>query len=335
MRCARFVLAMVMIFGLALPVAQARAAQLEKVRCSEAVRGFFFLPLYLGQALKSFEKQGIEIEFVPTQGGPLAMQALLSGDVEVCAIGHGQVANLYAQGKPTRIIFEMQDKCTFYLVGKPGVASLKDLGGKNMGVTKFGSETHGVGRALAAWAGFDPETGINMIETGGMGTMAAALEADRVQAALAWQPMVGKLEQAGKAKVLATLNTAEDSARYFGSPDYSFSVLQVTPEYAKAKPETLKRFVAAVLEAQTWLREHSAAEVAKLAAPYFEGMSEADIAMSVDRDRQAFSASGIVSRQGHDTAMRIFQDAKILTKPVAFEDLVDNSFTEAAKALKK
>ncbi len=313
----------------------AQAAPLEKVRCSEAVRGFFFLPLYLAQSLKYFEKQGLDVEFVPTQGGPLAMQALITGDVDVCATGHGQVAHLFSQGKPTRIVFQMQDKCTFYLMGRPELTNIKDIAGKNVGCTKFGSETYAVGRALAAGAGLDPDTGITMLETGGMATMAAALDAGRVDAALAWQPLVGKLESAGKAKVLATLNTAEDSTRYFGSPDYSFSVLQVTPEFASKKPDTVKRFVAAVLEAQTWLREHSSAEVAHMAAPYFEGMSEGDIAMAVDRDRQAFSATGEVSRQGHDTAVRIFQDAKILTKPVRFEDLVDNSFVQAAGAAKK
>ncbi len=312
----------------------AQAAQLEKVRCSEAVRGFFFLPLYLAQALKTFEKHGLEVEFVPTQGGPMAMQALITGDVDFCATGHGQVANLYAMGKPTRIVFQMQDKCTFYLVGRPELAGLKDIAGKNVGCTKFGSETHAVGRALAAGAGIDPEKGLTMVETGGMATMAAALESGRVEAALAWQPMVGKLEQAGKAKVLAALNTVEDSKKYFGSPDYSFSVLQVTPELASKKPGTVKRFVAAVLEAQDWLRGHSSAEVAKLAAPYFEGMSETDIAMAVDRDRQAFSVSGEVSKEGHDTAVRVFTEAKILTKPVSFEELVDNSFVKSAKAEK-
>jgi NitT/TauT family transport system substrate-binding protein len=58
------------------------AKDIEKVSCSEAVRGFFFVPLYIADGLKFFRDEGLDVEIVSTQGGPLAMQALAAGDVQ-------------------------------------------------------------------------------------------------------------------------------------------------------------------------------------------------------------------------------------------------------------
>lgn len=306
------------------------AAELEKVRCSEAVRGFFFLPLYVAHGLKLFEKQNLAVEIDSTQGGPLAIQALLAGDVQFCAAGHGQVANVYSQGKSTKIVNLMQDKCTFYLVARPEIESIAALKGKTVGCSKIGAETDAVGRALVAKAGLDPQKDIDMQGVGGMGTMAGALENNRVQAVMAWQPLTNMLVNSGKGKLLARLNTAADSKKHFGSPDYSFSILQVTDAFIKERPETVQRFVNALVEAEKWLLAHSSEETAKVVVPYFQGMDEKTIADAVTADREAFTSTGVVSKEGHETAVRVFTEAQILTKPVPFEAIVDNSFSQKA-----
>jgi NitT/TauT family transport system substrate-binding protein len=308
----------------------AQSKDLEKVACSEAVRGFFFVPLYVAHGLKFLEENGLDAEIVSAQGGPLAMQALVAGDVQFCATGHGQVANMYANGKSTKIVNQMQDKCTFYLVGRPETRTIEELKGKMIGCTKIGAETFAVGRTLAAGVGLDPEKDVTMVGVGGMATMASALENDRVQAIVAWQPLTEKLIQERKGVEIARLNTARDSKKYFGSPQYSFSVIQVTDEYIKKKPEIVQRFVNAMVKAEKWIVSHKPDEIAKVVAPYFSGMDIAAVKSSVEQDKEAFSSSGIVSREGHETAVKVFAEAKILNKPVSFEAIVDNSFSDKA-----
>jgi NitT/TauT family transport system substrate-binding protein len=308
----------------------AKAQSLEKVSCSEAVRGFFFLPLYVAHGLKFFEQQGLDVTIDSAQGGPLAMQALVAGQVQFCATGHGQVANMYAEGKSTKIVNLMQDKCTFYLVGRPEIKEIKALKGKTVGCTKVGAETFAVGRYLAAREGLDPEKDIIMIGVGGIATMASAMENDRVQAVVAFQPLTSKLIADGKGTLLAKLNTKQDSLKWLGSPDYSFSVIQVTDEYIKNHPDTVQKFVTAIVAAEKWLLANPADEIAKVLAPYFSGMDPGVIKTSVDQDREAFSATGIVSQEGHTTAVKVFRDAGILKEDVPFDAIVNNSFTEKA-----
>lgn len=306
------------------------AQSLEKVSCSEAVRGFFFLPLYVAHGLKLFEHQGLDVTIDSAQGGPLAMQALVAGQVQFCATGHGQVANMYAEGKSTKIVNQMQDKCTFYLVGRPDIKEIRSLKGKTLGCTKIGAETFAVGRYLVAKEGLDPEKDITTTGVGGISTMASALENDRVQAVMAFQPLTSKLLAEGRGTLLARLNTREDSLRWFGSPDYSFSVIQVTDDYIRTHPETVQRFINAIVAAEKWLLGNNADEIAKVVAPYFSGMEHEVISASVEQDREAFSKTGLVSKEGHSTAVKIFRDAAILKKDVPFDAIVNNSFTEKA-----
>jgi NitT/TauT family transport system substrate-binding protein len=325
-------LALALMIMLALGVAGAAAAKdLQKVLVSEAVRGFFFVPLYVADGKGFFKDQGLDMEIVSAQGGPLAMQALIAGQVQFCATGHGQVANMWAKGKSTKIVNQMQDKCTFYLIGRPEVRDIASLKGENLGCTKIGAETFAVGRYLAAKAGLDPAKGINMVGVGGMGPMASALTNDRIQATMAWQPLVTKLLAEKKAAMLARLNTAADSRKYFGSPDYSFSVLQVTDETIKNNPGLVQKFVNAMVAAEKWIATADLDELTKVLAPYFQGMDQATIKASLKMDKEAFSKNGLVSKQGHATAVKVFTEAQVITKPVPFEAIVDNSFSDRAQ----
>lgn len=309
----------------------AAGKELQKVLVSEAVRGFFFVPLYVAHGKKFLEQQGLDMEIVSAQGGPLAMQALIAGQVQFCATGHGQVANMWAKGKSTKIVNQMEDKCTFYLIGRPEVKDIAQLKGKNVGCTKIGAETFAVGRYLAAKAGLDPAKDISMVGVGGMGSMASSLENNRIQATVAWQPLVTKLMAGKKVKMMARLNTAADSQKHFGSPDYSFAVLQVTDEFIKKDPATVQKFVNAMVAAEKWIAAASLDELAKVVAPYFQGMDMATIKASLEMDKEAFSKTGLVSKEGHNTAVKVFTEAKVITKPVPFEAIVDNSFSQKAQ----
>jgi NitT/TauT family transport system substrate-binding protein len=312
-----------------------QAKDIEKVACSEAVRGFFFVPLYVADGKGFFEKEGLKVEIVSAHGGPMAMQALIAGQVQFCATGHGQVANLFEKGKKTKIVNQMQDKCTFSMVGRPEIKQIKDIKGKLIGCTKIGAETYGVGRFLAAKAGLNPEKDITMVEVGGIATMAGALENNRIQATMAWEPLTSKLLSERKGVLLARLNSREDSLKHFGSPSYSFSVIEVTEEYLKKNHKTVQKFVNAMVAAEKWIASHSIDELVGVVSPYFSGTEKDILEIALENDREAFSKDGLVTREGHNTALKVFMDAGMIEQNVAFEDIVDNSFSQRALKISK
>jgi NitT/TauT family transport system substrate-binding protein len=309
----------------------ASAKELEKVLVSEAIHGVFFLPFYLAHSKGFFEDEGLDVELVTAQAGPLAMQALLAGQVQFCATGHGLIANLYTKGKVTKIINQMQSRCTFYLLGRPEIKSIADLKGKSVGCTKIGAESYAIARAILARAGLDPDKDVTLVGVGGMGTTASALENNRCQAVIGWQPLTDKFLKEGKAKVLATLNTKEGSMKHFGSPDYSFTIIEVTEEYMKSNPDTVQRFVNALVRAEKWVTSHSAKEMVPDVLPYFKGMDPEMLKASIEEDMPAFSPTGLVPEQGHEAVIKVWIDAGMLKESVPFEAIVDNSFSQKAQ----
>lgn len=327
----RFCLTALLFLLLAIPAAQAAEAPLIKVKVTEAIHGVFFLPLYLAQGLKFFEKQGLDVEIITTEAGPLAMQALLSGEVQFCATGHGLVANMYRKGQSTKIVNVMQDRCTFYLMGRPEVADIPSLKGQSVGVTKVGAESFAIARAILARAGLDPEKDATLVGVGGMATTASALVNNRCQAVVGWQPLTARFLAEGKSRNLARLNTAEDSLRYLGYPSYSFTIIQVTDAYLQQHAPIVQRFVNALVATEKWLAGRSSAELARAAAPYFPGLAPELLEASIEQDRAAFSTTGLVSPEGHESVVKVWLDAKILDQPVPFQAIVDNSFSQKAQ----
>lgn len=303
----------------------------EKIKVSEAIHGVFFLPLYVAHGKKFFQDEGLEVELLTAQAGPLAMQALLAGQVQFCATGHGLIANLYNKGKPTTIVNQMQSRCTFYLMGRPDIKQITDLKGKNVGCTKIGAESYAIARALVGREGLDPNKDVTFVGVGGMGTTASALANNRCQAVIGWQPLTHKFEKEGKSSRLATLNTEKGSQRHFGAPGYSFTIIEVTNDYLKKRPEIVQKFVNALVRAEKWIQKAKVDEMAQVAQPYFMNMDKEILKASIQEDLPAFSPTGIVDKSSHDAVIRVWMDAGLLDKPVPFEAIVDNSFSKKAQ----
>lgn len=91
-----------------------------------------------------------------------------------------------------------------------------------------------------------------------------------------------------------------------------------------------------MVSAEKWIATHSINELVDAVSLYFPGIGKDIIKISLDNDREAFSKDGLVTREGHNTALKVFMDAGIIKQNVAFEDIVDNSFSQMAlKASKK
>ena len=221
------------------------------------------------------------------------MQALVAGEVQFCATGHGQVANLFQQGKRTLVVNQLQHRNSFYLLGRPEVASIDALKGKKIGVTQVGAETYGLARFLVTKGGLAPDRDVDVVGVGGMDTMAAALESDRIQAAVAWQPLVTRLVSAGKARVLAGVVTEAESRQYLGAPFYAFSVIIVSPEYAQKHRATVQKFVNAMVKAERWMQGQEPAEVVKALVPYFSAIDMDVLQRALVADWTSYSTTGL------------------------------------------
>jgi NitT/TauT family transport system substrate-binding protein len=100
----------------------------------------------LGMRGGMFEKYGLDIELLYTQGGPESHQAVISGSMDVaCGGGIESVIGAYSRGAPLRIIgSEMigSPDTYWYVPSNSPIKSLADAAGKTISYSQNGSSSH-------------------------------------------------------------------------------------------------------------------------------------------------------------------------------------------------
>jgi len=100
----------------------------------------------LGKRAGIFQKHGLDVEILFTQGGPEAYQAVISGSMDVsCGGGIEGAIGAYAKGAPLRIIgSEMvgSPDTYWYVVANSPIRSLQDAAGKTISYSQNGSSSH-------------------------------------------------------------------------------------------------------------------------------------------------------------------------------------------------
>jgi ABC-type nitrate/sulfonate/bicarbonate transport system substrate-binding protein len=96
------------------------------------------LPIFVAMELGLFASENLDAKTVFIQGGPTAMAALLSGDVDYVKVAGIPAARAIAQGAPLMIAAGFQPYIDYTLIGAKKITNLNDLKGKVVGVTGAG-----------------------------------------------------------------------------------------------------------------------------------------------------------------------------------------------------
>jgi NitT/TauT family transport system substrate-binding protein len=107
----------------------------------------------LGQNAGIFEKHGLALDVLYTQGSGETIQSVLSGSLDI-GIGPGThaVFGAFAKGAPIRMIgasFTGARDQLYYVRGDSPIRGMKDADGKTIGISTTGSSSHMLALALA------------------------------------------------------------------------------------------------------------------------------------------------------------------------------------------
>jgi NitT/TauT family transport system substrate-binding protein len=142
------------------------------------------LPFRVALARGLFKAQGLEIQPIFVRGGPAAMAALLSGEVDFAEIGGAQaVMRTRARGADVTMIGLISNTVSYQLLGNKNTRGLEELRGKILGVTGAGAFSDFAMRIFLRRRGIDPDKDVTLRAIGGSALRAAALEKGLVAAA--------------------------------------------------------------------------------------------------------------------------------------------------------
>ncbi len=185
-----------------------------------------------------FKQQGLQIEPILIRGGPAAMAALASGEVDFAQIGGAQaVMRSRARGLEVSIIGSISNATNYQLVGGKSTRSLEDLKGKMLGVTGAGAFSDFALRTFLRRQGIDPDKDVTLRAIGGSALRATALEKNLVAAAPFTPEDTVRLTRIGFpmiANLSDTLNIPQ-------------SIIATRNEVLEKMPDTAKRFLKAFI----------------------------------------------------------------------------------------
>jgi NitT/TauT family transport system substrate-binding protein len=233
------------------------------------------LPFRVALAKGYFKDQGLMVEPIFVRGGPTAIAALVSGNVDFGSIGGAQAPiRSRARGLDLHIIASLSNFTNYTLIASKEIKRLEDLRGKVIGVTGAGAFSDFTIRLLLKRNNLDPDKDVVLRAIGTTVVRAVALERGAIAAAPFTAEDAIRLLDKGYS-LIVNLNEALRVPQ---------SIYVTTGEMLEKHPETAKRFLKATILGMQFAK-HNKREAIK--AGYAAGLTgEADI---VNRSYDLFS----------------------------------------------
>jgi ABC-type nitrate/sulfonate/bicarbonate transport system substrate-binding protein len=196
------------------------------------------LPYRIAIAKGFFRDQGLSVEQIFVRGGPTAIAALISGNVEFGSIGGAQAPiRSNARGLDLQILASLSNYTNYTLLGSKDTKTIEQLRGKLIGVTGAGAYSDFAIRIFLRRHNIDPERDVTLRAIGGTSLRAIALEKGVIQAAPFTAEDTIKLVDKGY-PMIVNLNEALRIPQ---------SILVTRGEMLQKSPETSKRFLKAMI----------------------------------------------------------------------------------------
>ena len=142
------------------------------------------IPFRAALARGYFKQQGLQIEPILIRGGPAAIAALVSGEVDFAAIGGAQaVFRSRARGLDLSTIACTSSTTNYILLGNKQTRTVEDLRGKMIGVTGAGTYSEFAMKAFLKKHNINPDKDVTLRAIGGTVLRAAAIEKGIIAAA--------------------------------------------------------------------------------------------------------------------------------------------------------
>src|SRR6266576_6584387 len=151
------------------------AQTLDKLRLGYSGTGLNNYTLEMGKRLGIFRRNGLDVEVVYVNSGSLLNQALIAGTFDV-SLSQGSEAMLAKlRGADMRIVAVIANRFNHVYITAPSITSIKQLKGKRIAVSRFGSGSHFQSNLALKEGGLDPEKDVTILQIGNSGARITAI----------------------------------------------------------------------------------------------------------------------------------------------------------------
>ncbi len=233
----RCVLGLSLLFTLFLHIGSGRAQERVSLAYS-AISGAMLTP-WVALEAGIFKKNGLDVQLIYIAGGSTAAAALIGGDVQVSLASGDGVVRGRLQGVDLLSFADMTSTLVFSLMGRPEIPTAKDLRGKRVGATRFGTSSYAALLAGLRHFGVQPND-LTVLQMGGIPQILLGLQSGGISGGVLSPPNNIKAKKLGMKEFLdvGTLKLP-----------FQMNTFIVKGDFIRKYPDTIRRLVRSIVEA--------------------------------------------------------------------------------------
>jgi len=199
-------------------------------------------PMWVARDRGLFKKHGLDMQYVVIPRSPLAVAALIAGEIDAGIIGPGHLINSASTGSDLIGVANFFQKLDYRLVARPEIKKLDDFRGKRVAISGPGATSHLVTMLAFQGMNFDPvQAKITLLTIPGTElNRRLAMESGAVEATTL-RGSIGELYGNKGYNVLYNLKATGVTLPQ--------SVLVTSRRTAAAKPQVIDAYLRSMLEA--------------------------------------------------------------------------------------
>jgi NitT/TauT family transport system substrate-binding protein len=221
-----------------LELSSTQAAALERLRVGYPSPSANFYPLFATKEANLFEKYGFEPEMIYVQGVQL-IAVHVAGQLDFSSVSGLVFLQASVEGSDLILLASSNDSQPMKLMVHSGISGPKDLKGKTVAVTRFGSLTDLLLRPVLKNWGLEPQKDVNLLQIGRLPDMVVAIAQKKVDGGVISFPNSLQAEKMG----VKTLLDFADSGL-----DIPSTTVVASRKYASAHRAVVLRFLKAYVE---------------------------------------------------------------------------------------
>ena len=306
--------------------ASPEANGMTTVRLNEVVHSVFYAPQYVALANGYFEDEGLNIELSVGNGADKSMTALLSDSADIALLGTEAGIYVINEGRENSVkaFAQLTQRAGNFLISRTDGENFdwESLRGKSVIGGRKGGMPELVLEYVLKQKGL--ENDVEIINNISFESTAGAFAADIGDFTVEFEPTATSLEQEGVGYVAASLGTECGFVPY--------TVYMASSEYMEKNPEIIQKFTNAVYRGQLWTENHTSGEIAEVIQSYFPENDVETLAGIIERykSQDTWRATPVYSEEDFELFEDIMEEGGELTRRVAFDELIDNSFAQKA-----
>ncbi len=293
---------------------------------NEVTHSVFYAPLYLAESLGYLEEENIKINLTNGGGADNVMSAVLSGESDIGFCGPEAALYVLIGGStdvPT-VFGQLTKRDGSFLVSRKPEPNFQwsDLKGKEILAGRKGGVPAMTFEYVLKNNNLFDGTDLTLNYDVAFNLMTSAFEAGTADYCTMFDPVAYEYEAAGKGYVVASVGEA--------SGEVPYTCFMAKNSWLKKNTDAAEGFLRAVTKAVKYVNETDANKIAPYLTKYFDGVSEASIAASVQRYKNidAWRTELSMTEDSFNRLQDIIENAGELQKRVQMQQLVDNTYAK-------